>query len=107
MYFVKTYKSGGEDYDPRQRTWALFKCGLCNKDNVIDITRIKDTFDFSCERRCEKCGMINSEDKILNMKAQLNKLTVEKSRIQIQIEQIERELNEATSMKGLVNEKQI
>ncbi|MDD5651736.1 MAG: hypothetical protein PHF86_15175 [Candidatus Nanoarchaeia archaeon] len=105
MYFVKTYKAGGADYDPRQKIWALYRCSLCKKESLIEVTRTIDTFDFSVERRCEKCGMINSDDRVINMKAQIDKLTMEKSRIQVQIEKLETELNEVTETKGCNNEK--
>jgi hypothetical protein len=96
MYFVKTFKAGGSDYDPRQKIWATYHCSLCNKDSYIDITRVIQSYDYSEERRCTHCHAINSEDKFINLKAQLDKLTTEKSRLQIEIDKIERELNEAT-----------
>lgn len=62
------------------------------------------THNFEVERRCPKCGLIDSSDKAKNLQAQLEKLTVEKSRIEVQIEQVERELNEVSIHTSATNE---
>jgi DNA-directed RNA polymerase subunit RPC12/RpoP len=93
MYYVRTFKSGAGDYDPRQRIWAVYKCALCDKETEIDITRVERSFQFR-ERVCPHCGQLNAEDKVINLKAQINKLTVDKSRIEVEIGRLERELNE-------------
>lgn len=96
MYFVRKYKSGGGDYDPRQKRWAVFHCALCGHDEDINITRTESTFQYDRERRCPACGQLNAGDREKNLKAQLEKLTHEKSKIEIEIEKLVRELNEIT-----------
>lgn len=102
MYYVRKYKSGGGDYDPRQRIWAVFHCAACDTDNDIDITRVLQTFQFDRDRKCPQCGCVCPEDKTKNLQAQLNKLLSDKSKIEIEIDKIERELNET---KEILNEK--
>jgi len=97
MYFVRTYKSGGEDWDPRQKIWAEFHCALCDEDSDIDVTRVMDTFQFDRERKCPHCGCLDADDREKNLKAQLEKLTHDKSKIEVEIEKIERELNDCTT----------
>lgn len=95
MHFVRTFGSGlTHAYDPRNKIWAEFHCSLCGKNSEIDVTRVMNTFQFDRERRCPHCKHISSEDKAINLRAQLDKLTVDKSRIEVEIEKIERELNE-------------
>lgn len=106
MYFVRLFGSGlnSKTSDPREKVWAEFHCSLCGEDTEIDVTGRRDTFQFDRERRCPKCGQIDAEDKSLNLKAQLDKLTSDKNRIQIEIDKIERELNEMLNSKENKNE---
>ena len=94
MFFQRKYKNGCADYDPRQIIWAEFHCALCGKDTDINITRVTETFQFDRERRCPHCGHIDSADREKNLNAQLEKLTFDKSKIEVQIDKLERELNE-------------
>jgi len=110
MYYVRVYGSGINpinNSDPTNKVWAEFCCSICGENTDIDITRVRDTFDFQRERKCPHCGMVDSSDKEINLKTQLDRLTMDKSRIDVQIEMIERELNELQT-KGVVdNESQI
>ena len=94
MYFVRLFGSGlnSKTSDPREKVWAEFHCSLCGEDTEIDVTGRRDTFQFDRERRCPKCGQIDAEDKALNLKAQIDKLVSDKSRIEIQIEKLINEL---------------
>ena len=96
MYFVRLYGSGvdTDSTDPRDKILAEYKCALCDEITDIDVTSTKHTFDFKRDRKCPHCKQINSEDRRQNLKAQLEKLTVDKSRIEVEIEQIERELSQ-------------
>jgi DNA-directed RNA polymerase subunit RPC12/RpoP len=100
MFYVKLFGSGLDQShrDPRNKIWAEYKCALCGKTSDIDVTRVMDTFDFDRDRRCTHCGQIDIVDKKINLKSQLEKLTVEKSRIEIQIERVIRELNEIVNI---------
>ena len=95
MHFVRLF-GGGLDKnraDPRDKVWAEYHCSLCGQDSEIDVTRVVDTYQYDVERRCPHCKQINSEDKIQSLKAQLDKLTADKNRIDIEIERVEREMN--------------
>lgn len=96
MYFTKMFGSALDPNrrDPRDKLFAEFKCSLCNATTDLDITSTRHTFDFARERRCPKCGHINASDRAVNLKAQMTKLLSDKSRIEVEIEKIERELNE-------------
>ena len=98
MYFLREYGAGLEANrrNPLDKIWAEFKCSLCDSISEIDISMTRATFDFDRERRCPKCGQIDANDKAQNLKATLDRLTVEKSRIEVQIDQCERELNEVS-----------
>ena len=95
MHFIKLFGSGlnSKSSDPREKVWAEFHCSLCNEDTEIDVTGRRNTFQFDVERRCPKCGQLHAGDKALNLQAKLDKLTSDKSRIQIEIERLEKELN--------------
>ena len=92
MYFTRTYKSGGADHDPRQIHWAEFMCSVCGEESEINITYRESTFDFERERKCPHCGQLNPEDHAKSIKAAIEKLTAEKSRIEVRIEQLTQEL---------------
>lgn len=94
MYFTRLFGSGlnSNSYDPRDKVWAEFHCSLCGKDSEIDVTGKQKTFQFDVERRCPKCKQINVDDKALNIKAQIDKLVSDKSRIEIEIEKLINEL---------------
>ena len=96
MYFVKLWGGavGANVTDPRLKTFAEFHCSLCGEDTDIDVTRVKDTFQFNRERKCPCCGQICSGDKEKNTKATIEKLTAEKSRIEVQIQKLIEELDE-------------
>lgn len=96
MYFTRMFGSALNTTrrDPRDKIFAEFKCALCGETSEIDITTTQHTFDFERERRCKHCGQIDANDKALNLKAQLEKLTDDKSRIEVQIEKVIRELDE-------------
>jgi DNA-directed RNA polymerase subunit RPC12/RpoP len=100
-YFVRFFGSGWKSKkpDPREKVFAEYHCSLCGEDMEIDVTGIINQFDINRERRCKHCRQLNANDKEMNLKAQLDKLTSDKSRIQIEIDQIERELNELKSVK--------
>jgi len=95
MYFVRLFGSGVDttSMDPRDKIWAEFHCSLCGKDSEIDVTRVSKTFQYDVERRCPHCKQLNSGDRMRDLKAQLDKLTADKNRIDIEIEKIEREMN--------------
>jgi len=97
MYFKRLFGSGVNPInkaEPRNKIWAEFHCNICGEDSEIDVTRSMNTFDFKRERSCPHCGMVDSSDRESNLKAMLDKLTASKNKIEIEIEQIERELNE-------------
>jgi len=96
MRFKKLFGSGldKDRRDPRDKIWAEFECTICNNNTDIDVTSTMKTFQFERERKCPHCGNTNPEDKITNLKYQLEKLTEDKSRINIEIERITRELEE-------------
>jgi len=101
MYFVKFFGAGLDDNysDPRAKIWAGYKCGLCGHETEYDVTSSRATFDIKRERRCPSCKQINAEDRETNLKAQLEKLVADKSRIEIEIEKVERELSETYNTK--------
>lgn len=95
MYFKRRYKSGGEDYDPRQKHWAEFVCSNCDHIEDVDISGGKAaTFDFSRERLCPKCNTYGPDDYKKNLMAEIDKLTAARKRIDIEIEECQRKINE-------------
>jgi hypothetical protein len=91
-FFGSGYKSTRSD--PLEKIFAEFVCDLCGETNDIDVSSTMNTFDPTRERRCPSCKQINASDRENNLKAALEKLTSDKNRIQIEIEKIEREINQ-------------
>lgn len=105
MKFIRKFGSGvnTKSADPRDKIWAEFKCDLCNESTDIDITNVIQTFQFHVERRCPNCKQINVEDRKQNLQHQIDKLTQDKSKIEIEIQTLIDELNEEVQ-KGILNE---
>ena len=100
MYFTKLFGAGLDKNrrDPRDKIWAEFHCALCGENSEIDVTGNRNTFQFHVERRCPKCGQLNADDKAKNLKVIIERLTQEKSKIEIQIQQMIDELNKTTNV---------
>jgi len=94
MYlFRKTGNSNS--YDPRDNKWAVYKCDNCNHEEYINVT-YNFTFDYDSPRMCPQCKTISQQDYIEALKTKINKLTEEKSKINIQIETLISELEQKT-----------
>lgn len=105
MKFIKLFGSGLDKNrrDVRDKIWALFHCNICGKTHDIDVTNTINTFQFERERKCPHCGLVDEKDKEANLKSQLDKLTADKTRIEIELEKIERELSELSARKEVEN----
>lgn len=62
MYYVRTFKSGGGDHDPRQKRWAEYRCH-CGHEHQVDITRNKK-FDETVDILCPSCKTMSLDDDI-------------------------------------------
>jgi len=93
MEFVRTYKSGGEDYDPRQIKWAEFNCTVCGEETNIDVTA-NGSFDYERVRECPHCKSFGKDDYKNNIKKKIKSLTMQQSKIQVEIDKAIRELGE-------------
>ena len=98
MYFVRLYGAGlnPRRSDPLDKIWAEFKCSLCGSISDVDVTFTRHSFDFARERQCPKCHMTCSEDRQRNLESQIDKLTVDKSRIEVEIERLTKQLEEVS-----------
>ena len=94
MYFNRTYKGGGADHDPRQKHWAEFICSSCGNVEDIDITGRSSEFDFNRVRKCPKCKALNPDDYKKNLESEIEKLSIAKNNIDIQIEECIRKIQE-------------
>jgi superfamily II helicase len=83
MRFIRTFFGGGAEYDPRRKKWAEFKCECCGKEQHIDVTA-NNTFDYGKERICPDCGQKGINDYESNLKAEIEKLTADMNRLEIQ-----------------------
>lgn len=98
MYFNRFYGSGySEDggilsRDPRGKVWAEYVCGVCGHVHDMDVTSTWCTTFQKRERVCPSCRCMSPEDKVRNLESELESLTAEKSRIQIQIDMIAKEI---------------
>ena len=98
MKFVRLYGAGlnPRRSDPLDKIWAEFKCSLCEKTSDVDVTSTRHSFDFARERQCPKCHMIDANDRLTNLESQIEKLTVDKSRIEVEIERLTKQLEEVS-----------
>jgi len=102
VYFNRFYGSGYSDnpkelekvYDPRAKVWAEYICTVCDHVEDMDVSHTWRTTFQTRERVCPKCGCMSPEDKVKNLEAELAGLTAEKSRLQIKIDRLVREIEE-------------
>jgi formiminotetrahydrofolate cyclodeaminase len=92
MKFVKFFKNGAADYDPRQKTFAEFTCENCNHVLDIDVTGFSKSFNISKPRACPNCKCINASDYVSNLQKEIEKLTEQKNEIQIRIDNMIKEI---------------
>lgn len=97
MHFVRTYKGGGANYDPRQKHYAVYHCEVCGSDEDVDITGRAHQVQFDKPRRCPKCKMIDKNDRIFSVRKEIERLTATQDDISVQIEQLTTELSELTT----------
>jgi hypothetical protein len=97
MYLTRTYTGGAADHDPRQITWAVFHCDVCNKNEEVNVTRILDTFQFNAPRKCPHCKCLGKNDRAITLKREIETLTASRANIDIMIEQLTEQLNSLTS----------
>jgi hypothetical protein len=89
MVFVR--RTGDSNLnDPRQKRWAIFKCQGCGHEENYDVT-FKHDFDYDTPRQCPQCKTVSQSDYIKALKAKINRLTEQKSLIEIEIDQLIRE----------------
>lgn len=91
MYYVRTFKGGGQDYDPRQKRFAEYLCDVCGKIECFDITT-NATFNFTKARKCPKCGSLGEEDYKRNIQQQIDKIISDIDKAQKKKEELEKEL---------------
>ena len=102
MYFNRFFGSGYSEnpeevkkiYDPRAKVWAEYICTVCDHIENMDVSSTWDTTFQKRDRVCPKCHCMASDDKLKNLKAELDSLTSEKSRMQIKIDRLLREIEE-------------
>lgn len=80
MYFVRTYKSGGADYDPRQQIFAEFECSVCGEKTDVNVTTNK-TFDYSRIRKCPHCKSFDETDQLNSLKKEVELLIEQRENI--------------------------
>jgi DNA-directed RNA polymerase subunit RPC12/RpoP len=96
MYFVRFFKSGGENYDARQKINAVYKCVSCGHEHwEPDVNPAY--LNTQEEKRCPKCGCLNLEDRRINLISKKNSLEAKKIdidqeliKITAEIEKLER-----------------
>ncbi len=90
MYFLRTYKAGGGDHDPRQIIWAEFQCH-CGEKTDFNITTNK-TFDFQRIRKCPVCKSFGEDDFINSLRIERLRLFEEREKINVKIFEIDKKI---------------
>ena len=91
MYFVRFFKSGGADYDARQRTNAEYKCVSCS--HVHWEPGVNPAYlNIQNEKKCPKCGCLNLEDKKRNLIFKKASLVTQKNEIDKELARVAAEI---------------
>lgn len=95
MYFVQYFFAGGREHDPRRKEWAEFKCDVCGNKHHLEATASKKDNIRAKEHesiKCPHCGVIDFDDRKKQIESKIARLAESKSKIDIEIEQLLREL---------------
>lgn len=95
MKYLRTFKGGAADHDPRCKTWAEFKCENCGHIDCLDITA-NHTFNKYKPRICPKCKTYSEEDLNNNIKKEIEELTKTIETAQIKRKQLEEKLKQCS-----------
>lgn len=96
MKLIRVFKSGGEDYDPRQHKIAEWKCDVC-KHIHWDAHVNESLLDKLAEKKCPKCGSYSVEDRIHALKLRQTELDKEQIRLQKERVDIQNEIEKMCS----------
>jgi DNA-directed RNA polymerase subunit RPC12/RpoP len=91
MYFVRTFTSGAQDYDPRQKLMIEYKCPACKNVEWVLMTH-PNTFKETDIIKCPKCGCLEIDDKKQNLIIKKEILINKKSEIEKEIDRICKEI---------------
>lgn len=93
-YHTRTYKGGGADHDPRQKTWAEFHCDVCGENEDVDITGRQNSFRFNQVRLCPHCKSHGKEDRAKSIRKEIEELTATRNNIDVSIDELTAELEQ-------------
>jgi hypothetical protein len=91
MYFVRTFNSGAESYDPRQKRMIEYKCPVCNHIEWVQMTS-PNTFKETDLIKCPKCKCLDIADKKQTLVIKKEILINKKTEIEKEIDKICKEL---------------
>jgi hypothetical protein len=91
MRFVRVFKSGGEDYDPRQHRVAEWACDVCKYVHWEGHIN-EATLDKMAKKKCPKCGSYSVQDRINALKLRKTELDKEQIRIQQEKTNVQKEI---------------
>lgn len=92
MYYLRQFKGGGGDQDPRQKLWGEFKCDTCGKLEWVEIKQ-PNLFQYDKIITCPKCGSKGKDDLIKALETKKTQLELEHVRIKAEIEKVIKELD--------------
>jgi DNA-directed RNA polymerase subunit RPC12/RpoP len=88
MYFVRFFKSGGENYDPRQKITAVYKCLSCGNEHWESGAN-PAYLNTKEEKRCPKCKCLHLEDERKNLFFKRDFLETQKKQIEMELAQVQ------------------
>ena len=92
MKYTREFLSGSKT-DVRSKWFAVFSCDECGKESFIEMWD-KFRFDKINPRECPYCHSYGKEDYINNLKTKIADLTKTRSRIDVEIEQLTKEVQQ-------------
>lgn len=96
-YYIRTVKAGGADHDPRQYSYAVYKCSDCGEESDYKIT---GDFQFR-DRPCKTCGSMVVGDLAAKLTAERNLLQDEVASRLSRIAEIDAELDRTSTRRAV------
>lgn len=100
-YYERQYTTGVGN-DPRNLRYAVFLCDVCGEKEEVQI-RLGVQPDLTKARLCPICHSYGKDYRAREIKMKIEELTKTRSSVEVQIDQLERELFEL--QQTTVNEK--
>ena len=91
MYFVRTFKNGYQEHDPRRKRFAEYKCSNCGETEWVEIYW-NSIVDTTRQIKCDHCNSYGKDDYLNNLISKKGELEKQKTKLEEEIVKLSKEI---------------